>query len=92
MGLAVPTMVMPTNPPPPYQKPPCPKAPPPLAHVHAQASCTQCGAPHEAHASVCGYCLSPRLDLSSPDMIEVTSLGDSVRCFVPAMRDEYFRK
>lgn len=48
----------------------------------ACACCTQCGAPHEAHASVCGYCLSPRLDLGSPDLIEVTSLNDSVRRFV----------
>lgn len=55
-------------------------------------NCTQCGAPHEAHASVCGYCLSPRLDLGSPDLIEVTTLSDSVRCFVPTMQDEYFRR
>lgn len=75
-----------------YVVPPMPRPRPMTQSAAHQCACTQCGAPHEAHASVCGYCLSPRLDLSSPDMVEVTSLGDSVRCFVPVMQDEYFRK
>ena len=61
MGLPVPNMVMPTNPPPPHPKPPFPKGPPPVARSHSLASCASCGAPHEARASVCGYCLTPSL-------------------------------
>lgn len=55
-------------------------------------TCPQCGGPHEPHASVCGYCLSPRADAAPADLIEVTALGDRRRRYVPAMQDEYFRK
>ena len=32
----------------------------PAAVLPTACHCTQCGAPHEAHASVCAYCLSPK--------------------------------
>lgn len=40
--------------------------------------CTQCGAPDDTGAHVCGYCLSPRLTQHAAAL--------------PAMRDETFRK
>lgn len=57
--------------------------------------CTQCGAPDETGAHLCAYCLSPRqvpARCSPMDEIEVTTLEDTVRRFVPAMSDETFRK
>lgn len=55
-------------------------------------TCPQCGGPHEAHATVCLYCLTPKAGTPEPRMVEVTTLSDSQPRHVPAMQDEYFRK
>lgn len=49
-----------------------------------RSTCRQCGAPHEAKASACGYCRSPMDGALSGEMVEVTTMGDRERRYVPA--------
>jgi hypothetical protein len=49
-----------------------------------RSTCRQCGAPHEAKASACGYCLSPMDGAPAVEMVEVTTMGDRERRYVPA--------
>lgn len=53
--------------------------------------CTQCGAPEETGTHVCGYCRSPRMAQAEQVLVEVTTIEDAERRFIPAMQDVSFR-
>ncbi|HXI18134.1 MAG TPA: hypothetical protein VNM48_17355 [Chloroflexota bacterium] len=53
--------------------------------------CTQCGAPDEPGAHVCGYCRSQRVAHAAPVLLEVTTMEDAEPRYIPAMRDVSFR-
>lgn len=64
----------------------------PRPRAHGRSVCAYCGT--DPVKAACINCGAPQLLTAEPagmEMVEVTGIGDSVRRFIPAMRDESFR-